>query len=266
MMTMYPSRLRRWSLLIVIFWGLSAQCQQLTIAAAADLQPVMQDVSSAFEKDSGTAVKVSYGSSGNFTQQIKNGAPFDIFFSANLDYAKELELSGFSEPGTLYKYAVGKIVIWAPAESKLELNSGMRVLLNPAITKIAIANPQHAPYGKAAVAALQNENLYDQVKAKLVLGENISQTMTFVMSGSADVGIVALSLALSPNIKDKGRYAQIPDSDYSPIEQACIVLRSSKNKDLAKRFVAFLNTPKIRESFRRYGFELPQAQATGSVK
>ncbi len=116
------------------------------------------------------------------------------------------------------------------------------------------------------MAALQNENLYDQVKAKLVLGENISQTMTFVMSGSADVGIVALSLALSPNIKDKGRYAQIPDSDYSPIEQACIVLRSSKNKDLAKRFVAFLNTPKIRESFRRYGFELPQAQATGSVK
>ena len=155
-------------------------------------------------------MKLIYGSSGNFAQQLQNGAPFDMFFSANLDYPKQLEAAGLTEPGTFYQYAIGKIVVWVPNDSKLDLSSGLKALLDPSIKKIAIANPQHAPYGKAAVAALQKENIYDQVKDKFVLGENISQTASFVASGSADVGMIALSLALSPNMKDKGRYAEVP--------------------------------------------------------
>src|SRR6202041_1982448 len=123
---------------------------------------------------------------------------------------KNLEAGGLTEPGSYYEYAIGKIVIWVPKDSKLDLSSGMKALLDPSVKKIAVANPQHAPYGQAAVAAMQDQNIYDKVKDKFVLGENISQTATFVVSGSADVGIVALSLALSPSMKDKGRYAEVP--------------------------------------------------------
>jgi molybdate transport system substrate-binding protein len=119
--------------------------QEITVAAAADLQFAMQDISSRFEKQTGKSVKVVYGSSGNFFQQIQNGAPFDIFFSANLDYAKKLEAAGLTEPGSYYQYASGKIVLWVPNESKLDLKSGLQVLLDPSVKKIAIANPQHAP-------------------------------------------------------------------------------------------------------------------------
>ena len=147
--------------------------------------------------------------------------------------------------------------MWVPNDSKLDLSSGLKALLDPSIKKIAIANPQHAPYGKAAVAALQKENLYDQVKDKFVLGENISQTASFVASGSADVGMIALSLALSPNMKDKGRYAEVPGDDYPAIEQACVIIRSSKNKDVARQFLKFIQSPPIKELFKKYGFAIP---------
>lgn len=236
--------------------GLCA-AQEITVAAAADLQFVMQDVGARFQKETGKTVKLIYGSSGNFAQQLQNGAPFDMFFSANLDYPKRLEVAGLTEPGTFYQYAIGKIVVWVPNESKLDLSPGLKALLDPSIKKIAIANPEHAPYGKAAVAALQKENIYNQVKDKFVLGENISQTASFVASGSADVGILALSLALSPNVKDKGRYAEIPASDYPAIEQACVIMRSSKNKDIAQQFLKFIQSPPIKELFQKYGFAIP---------
>ena len=188
----------------------SCSGQEITIAAAADLQPAMQEMAARFEKETGNTVKLIYGSSGNFFQQIQNGAPFDIFFSANLDYPRRLEAAGLTVPGGYYQYAKGKIVIWVPRESKIDLSSGMQALLAPSVKKIAIANPQHAPYGQAAVAALQQENVYDKLKDKFVLGENISQTASFVVSGAADAGIIALSLVLSPNMRDKGRYVAIP--------------------------------------------------------
>ena len=144
-----------------------------------------------------------------------------------------------------------------PNDSKLDVSTGLKALLNPSIKKIAIANPQHAPYGKAAVAAMQKENIYEQVKDKFVLGENISQTALFVASGSADVGIVALSLAVSPNMKDKGRYAEVPAGDYPPIEQACVIMRSSKNKAVAEQFQKFIQSSTIRELFQKYGFAIP---------
>jgi molybdate transport system substrate-binding protein len=231
--------------------------QDITIAAAADLQFAMQDVAARFQKETGKSVRLIYGSSGNFFQQIQNGAPFDMFFSANLDYPKKLQTGGLTEPDTYYAYAIGKIVIWVRKDSKLDVASGLKTLLNPSIKKIAIANPQHAPYGQAAVAAMKKENVYDNVADKFVLGENISQTASFVVSGSADTGIVALSLALSPNMKDRGRYAEIPTSDYPPIEQACVIMKSSRHKDLARAFLNFVKTPAVAELFRNYGFAVP---------
>lgn len=246
----------------VVFFGAGVcPAQEITVAAAADLQFAMQDITSRFEKETGKTVKVIYGSSGNFFQQIQNGAPFDVFFSANLDYPKKLEAADLTEKGTYYQYASGKIVLWVSNDSKLDLNLGLRALLDPAIKKIAIANPQHAPYGQAAMAAMQKEGLYDKVSEKLVLGENISQTASFVVSGAADVGIVALSLALSPNMKDHGRYVEIPAADYPPIQQACVVLKSSRNKEMARQFLVFLKTAEVSELLKTYGFDVPDASA-----
>lgn len=230
--------------------------QAITVAAAADLQSAMQQVAAQFQKETGKQVKLVYGSSGNFFQQLQNGAPFDMFFSANLDYPKKLQAAGLTEPGSYYEYAKGKIVVWVPRDSTLDLKSGLQVLLSPSVKKIAVANPRHAPYGQAAVAAMQKENVYDKVKEKFVLGENISQTASFVMSGSADVGIVALSLALSPSMKDIGRYAEVPAGDYPPIQQACVILTSSKNKETAKQFLAFMKTAAVADTLRRYGFDV----------
>jgi molybdate transport system substrate-binding protein len=256
--------IRRLILMVVVgLCGLSTLCvsQEISVAAAADLQFAMQDIAGRFQKETGKTVKPIYGSSGNFLQQIQNGAPFDIFFSANLDYPNKLEAAGLTEPGSYYQYARGKIVIWVPSDSKLDLSSGMKVLLDPSVKKIAIANPQHAPYGQAAVAALQRENIYDKIKDKFVLGENISQTASFVVSGAADVGIVALSLAVSPNMKGKGRYIEIPVGEYPPIEQACVILRSSKNKEAAREFLSFVKTPAMADVLRSYGFEVQAGSA-----
>lgn len=244
------------ALLAVINVSELCSAQSITVVAAADLQSAMQEVGAAFEKQTRKEVKLIYGSSGNFFQQLQNGAPFDMFFSANLDYAKRLQTAGLTEPGSFYEYAQGKIVIWVPKESKLDLNAGLKGLLDTSVGKIAVANPQHAPYGQAAVAALEKEGIYDRVKNKLVLGENISQTASFVMSGSADAGIVALSLALSPNMKDKGRYVEIPNGEYPPIEQACVILSSSKNKETAKQFLSYIKTPAVAAILKRYGFDV----------
>ncbi len=252
---------RRLVLAVVACFALSAglcSAQEITVAAAADLQFVMQDIATRFQAHSGKSVKLIYGSSGNFAQQLQNGAPFDMFFSANTDYPRQLEAAGLTQQNSFYQYATGKIVVWVPNDSKLDVNAGLKALLNPGVNKIAIANPQHAPYGKAAVAALQKENIYDQVKDKFVLGENISQTASFVVSGAADVGIVALSLALSPNMKDKGRYAEVPLADYPPIEQACVIIKSSRNKSLAAEFEKFIQSPAIKELFENYGFAIPK--------
>src|SRR5215472_14515064 len=249
-----------WHLFLLL--GIVSSCpvlhaQELTVAAASDLQAAMQEVTAHFQRDTGKQVKVIYGSSGNFFQQIQNGGPFDMFFSANLDYPKKLEEAGLVESASFYQYARGKIVMWVPKESKVDLNLGLQALLQPGVQKIAIANPQHAPYGQAAVSAMQKEGIYDKVKDKLVLGENISQTASFVVSGSADVGIVALSLALSPNMKDKGRYAEIPAAEYPPIEQATVILNSSKNKETARQFLSFVKTASAADTLKKYGFDVP---------
>jgi len=250
--------MRRFFLLCILFLcsGM-ALAQDLSVAAAADLQFAFKDVASQFEKDTGHHVQVTFGSSGNFFAQIENGAPFDLFFSADSGYPKKLEEAGLTEPGSFYPYAVGKIVLWAPKASTLDLSRGLKVLLDPSIKKIAIANPSHAPYGRAAVAALKHENLYDQVSNKFVIGENISQTATFVASGNADVGIIALSFALSPAMQKDGKYVEIPAGDYPRLEQAAVILKSSKQKELAHQFMTFLQSPTVVQTMRRYGFIAP---------
>jgi molybdate transport system substrate-binding protein len=231
--------------------------QEITVAAAADLEFAMQDIADQFQKETDKKVKLIFGSSGNFFQQIQNGAPFDMFFSADLSYPKKLEAAGLTEPGSFYQYARGRIVIWVLKDSALDVSSGLKSLLNPNVKKIAVANPQHAPYGQAAVAAMQREGIYDKVKDKIVLGENISQTASFVVSGSADVGIVALSLALSPTMRDKGRFVEIQAGEYPPIEQAGVILSSSKNKEAAKQFLSFVKTASVADTLKKYGFDVP---------
>jgi molybdate transport system substrate-binding protein len=246
-------------LLGIVFVGQFCAAQAITVAAAADLQFAMQDVAAGFQKETGKEVKLIYGSSGNFFQQIQNGAPFDMFFSANLDYPKKLESSGLTTPGSYYQYARGKIVVWVANDSKINIDSGLKSLLDPAVKKIAVANPQHAPYGQAAVAAMKNEGVYEKVKDKFVLGENISQTASFVVSGAVDVGVVALSLALSPNMKNQGRYVEIPATEYPPIEQACVILSSSKDRETAKQFLSYIKTTAVADTLKRYGFDVAKS-------
>lgn len=238
--------------------GTQTPADVLSIAAAADLSYAFEEATAAFEKRSGHKVRLSFGSSGNFYSQIQNGAPFDLFFSADVDYARKLEAEGLAEPGSLYKYATGRIVLWVPADSSLEIAKlGLNALLDPAAAKIAIANPQHAPYGRAAVAALQKAGIYDKIAGKLVLGENISQAAQFVVSGNAQAGIIALSLAVSPAMRDKGRYHVIPQEDYPPIEQAAVILKASPRKEIAAAFLAYLKSAEGTALLKRYGFVLP---------
>jgi molybdate transport system substrate-binding protein len=246
-------------LLILTFLLISIVCsaQEITVAAAADLQFAFQDVAARFEKQTSHPVKLTFGSSGNFFSQIQNGAPFDVYFSADIDYPKRLEAAGLAEPGTLYEYATGKIVLWVLTGSKVDVSKGLQALLDSNVSKIAIANPEHAPYGRAAVAAMKHENIYDKVSGKLVLGENISQTASLVVSGGADVGIIALSLAVAPSMKTKGQYAEIPTDEYPAIEQAAVILKASQHKDIAKQFMDYIKTPEIQTLLRGYGFTVP---------
>jgi molybdate transport system substrate-binding protein len=238
--------------------GMSAQGRELRVAAAADLKFAMEELAGQFEKQAETKVDVTYGSSGNFFSQLQNGAPFDLFFSADIEYPEKLEAAGLAEPGTLHEYALGRIVIWAPADTKADVaKQGWRALLDARVQKIAIANPEHAPYGRAAVAALQKAGIYQQVKAKLVYGENISQAAQFVQSGNAQAGIIALSLAISPAMKDGKRW-EISAELHPAIEQVAIVLKSAKNKDAARAFLEFVKSDAGRALLARYGFTPPE--------
>jgi molybdate transport system substrate-binding protein len=234
---------------------------ELTVAAAADLNSALMEIAASFKKQTGITVKLSFGASGALAQQIQNGAPFDLFFSADMDYPRQLAAAGQAEASSLYRYAVGGLVLWVPADSPLDVeHKGMNVLADPAIKKIAIANPQHAPYGRAAVAAMKHVQLYDQVSDRLVMGENVSQAAQFVESGNAQVGFVALAHVTSPAIQGKGRYWQIPAEAYPPLEQGLVIISRSRRKKQAAAFVEYIKTAESAKVFSRYGFGLP-AQA-----
>ena len=251
-----------WALLFLL--GIAAPAyggEKLTIAAASDLQFVLREVADRFEKSEGTKVSLVLGSSGNFFSQIQNGAPFDLFFSADVDYPRRLEAGGLAEPGSVYYYGRGRIVLWARRDSGVDVRRGLAVLLDPAVRKIAIANPAHAPYGRAAATALRREGLWDRVAGRIVLGENISQAFQFAETGNADAGIIALSLALAPPARQQGNYFLIAQSSYEPIEQAAMVLKASPHKAEGLRFMQFIKRPEIAGLLKQYGFGPPAGDA-----
>ncbi len=240
-------------------------CGTVTVAAASDLTFAMNEMIADFEKTTGCTVRLSLGSSGNFLTQIENGGPFDVFFSADIAYPKKLEAEGLAAPGSTYLYAIGKIVLWTRKGSGVDVGKGFSVLRDPDVKKISIANPEHAPYGRAAEQALRRAGIYDAVKDRLVLGENISQAAQFVESGNADVGILALSLVVSPTMKDAGRAWIIPENLYTPIQQGAVVLRAAPNPQGAHEFLDFIKTPAVTALLERFGFVLP-ARSSGGGK
>jgi molybdate transport system substrate-binding protein len=242
------------------------QGAQISVAAAADLTFVLDEIAKEYESQTHNKVKIVYGSSGNFFSQIQNGAPFDVFLSADLEYPHKLQTAGLVEPGTLYRYAIGEIALWCPANLSFDLkNRNWNALRDPRVQKIAMANPAHAPYGRAALAALQKSGIYSEIRPKLVYGENISQAAQFVQSGNAQVGIVALSLALSPAMKS-GETWEIPGDMHEPIEQAAVVLKRTKDKPAARSYVNFLKSGTARAILVDYGFtfaaQVPAASST----
>ena len=224
---------------------------EIRVAAASDLMRAFRDLAPRFEAESGCKVILIFGSSGLLAKQVQNGAPFDLFAAANESYVRELESKRKILAGTRQLYALGRIAIWTPPGKKSA--STLRDLTDRGFRRIAIANPRHAPYGQAAKEALMQSGLWEQVRPKLVYGENVTAALQYAESGGADAAIVALSLA----IDGRGSYALVPESLHSPLRQALGVLSGSANPDLARRFAEFIGRPEGRETMKRYGFRLP---------
>jgi len=234
--------------------------ETITIGAAADLKFALDQIVADFQKPHpNVTVKVSYGSSGNLFAQIENGAPFDMFLSADIDFPRKLIEQRKADADSLFSYAIGRVVLWVPNGSSIDVGKlGMSALLDPSIRKIAIANPDHAPYGRAAVAAMKKLGVYDKVAHKLVLGENIAQAAQFAQSKSADIGLIALSLALSPKMSSEGHYWEVPLDAYPRLEQGGVILSATKQPGLARAFRGSITGPQGRATLRRYGFIIPE--------
>ena len=233
--------------------GRRVEPRKLTIAASADLSFALNEISLKFRAiHPDVDLQMAYGSSGSFYAQIRNQAPFDIFLSADVEYPRKLVEDGIGARDSLFVYAVGRIVVWVPAASPLDPATALRAA---SVRHVAIANPGHAPYGRAAEAALRSLGLYDSVAGKLVLGENVAQALQFVQSGAAEVGIVALSLALAPPVRGQGRYWEVPGAAYPKIEQGGVILKDSK---AARELRAFLLGAGARRILKEYGFSLPE--------
>ena len=231
---------------------------RVRVAAAADMNVVLGELITRFGGSHDVDVSVSYGSSGTFYAQLLNQAPFDMFLSADVAYPNQLAARGLTVPQSEFTYAVGRLVLWVPSSSPLDVtHDGLQALTDASIAHIAIANPEHAPYGRAAVAAMQAAGVYDRARPRLVLGENVAQAMQFVQSGAADAGIVALSLVLAPNLKDKGRRFEIPPSTYPRLEQGGTILKWAADVDAARALRGFLLSADGRALFTQYGFLLP---------
>jgi molybdate transport system substrate-binding protein len=232
----------------------------LSIAAASDLRYALDDLVEAFgSQHPGAGVAVTYGSSGSFYAQLVNGAPFDVYLSADIAYARQLADRGLALSDTLFTYAEGRIVLWISRSSSLDIDAlGLGALADRAVTRVAIANPAHAPYGRAAEAALESAGLLEAVKPKLVLGENVSQALQFVQSGSADAGIVALSLAVAPPVAPSGRYWLVPGDTHPRIQQGGVIMRAAARQDLAQAFRTFMVEREARAVLSRYGFVVPE--------
>jgi molybdate transport system substrate-binding protein len=233
-----------------------AQERPPIVAAASDLKFAITDIATRFEADTGRKVALNFGSSGNFARQIQQGAPFELYMSADEDFVFRLADAGLTrDRGELY--AIGRIVLYAPKGSKLALDAELKGLEAgwQGVRKFAIANPEHAPYGRAAEEALRRLNLWDFVKPKLVFGENIAQTAQFVTTRSAEAGIIAYSLALAPELARQGDYVLLPETLHSPLRQRMVLTRRAG--ETAALFYEYLKQAPARAILKKYGFVLP---------
>lgn len=248
------------TLAFIAFAGAGIHAAQIAVAAAADLKFVLDELATEFHTNQPDInVQISYGSSGSFYTQLQNQAPFDLFFSADVAYPRKLAADGLALDTNVFLYAVGRIVVWTPKPSPVDVEKlGIQSLLAPSVQKIAIANPQHAPYGVAAVAAMKSLKVYEQAEPKLVFGENVAQTAQFVQSGAADIGVIALSLAIAPQMQGAGRYWEIPPDAYPKMEQGGIILNWTKEAEAARAFRDFVLGRHGRDVFKRCGFYLPE--------
>lgn len=231
----------------------------LAIAAAADLQFAMADLVAQFHgQHPDITVTATYGSSGTLYAQLSQRAPFDLFFSADARLPSRLTADGLTVPNSEFAYGIGRLALWVPRGSPLDVERlGMTALTQPAARRVAIANPQHAPYGQAAEAAMRALGVYDRVRDKLVFGENIAQAAQFVQTGAADIGILALALAVAPPMRAAGVYSEIPATAYPPMEQVGVILRWARDADAARLFRDFVRGATGQTILARYGFTQP---------
>lgn len=230
------------------------------IAAASDLKFALEELQPLLDvQHPGVTVKATYGSSGTFLQQITEGAPFDVFLSADLEFPQRLADAGLADQEDLFAYAVGRLVVWTPEGSAVDPARGLSVLTDPRVGKVAIANPQHAPYGRAAVAAIRSTGVYDRVAPKLVLGESVSQAAEFVQSGGADAGVVAMSMVLSDPLREQGRWVEVPLTDFPQLLQGGVVLGRAADPEAARDVRETLLSEPGKALLREHGFFLPGA-------
>ncbi len=248
----------RWLLLLSL---LLAGCADdpdrrvVRVAAASDLKPALEALEPLLDD---VELQVTYGSSGTFLQQLVNGAPYDLYLSADLAYPRELVDRGLADRRQLFSYAVGRLVLWTPEGSALDPAEGLALLARPEVRQVAIANPEHAPYGRAAVAALRAAGVHQAVAPKLVLGENVAQAADFVQSGGADAGVVAMSLVLSDALRDEGRWVEVPLELFPRLEQGGVVLDRARDVEAARRVRDVMTTDEGREVLQRFGFSPPE--------
>lgn len=245
--------------LSLLFFSYSAEvwAEKMTIAAAADLKFALDEAVHTYQKNNPQdEIQVIYGSSGKLFTQIQQGAPYDLYFSADIDYPKRLITEGLTA-GQVTPYAIGRIVLWAPGAQRDTSKMSLEDLVNPQIKRIAIANPKHAPYGKRAEEALKATKVWSQIESKLIYGENVSQAGHFVQTNNAQVGIIALSLALGPEMANQGKYWLIPDNLHTPLAQGFVVTKRAEHHAVAQKFSRFMTTPEVRQIMMKYGFTLP---------
>lgn len=232
---------------------ITVSAQSVKVAAAANLRNVLDEIKVQYLKENPKdKVDITYGASGGLTQQILNGANFDFFMAADKDFPLKLKQKG-STIGAVKTYAYGKLVMWS---NSVDVAKGASILSTPAVKKIAIANPKTAPYGDRSVEFLKNKNLLDALKAKIVYADNIAQSAQFAFTGNAEIGFTAMSLVLAPDMKDAGTYYIVPDADYSPIEQACVLLKSRKYNPKAGKFMKYVLDPKLKGIWEKWGYKL----------
>lgn len=230
-----------------------AQAQSsLRLAAAADLEPVIPPILEQFRQSTGIRVETTYQASAMLTTQIMNGAPFDIFLSADLGYPKRLIDAGLADGPSPVTYAKGTLVLWTRKDSSLSPPS-LSLLRNPALKRLAIANPERAPYGRAAVAALTRLNLYDDLKPRLVTAENIAQAAQFADSGNADAGLISLTSAMTPRMATAGNYFVVPRDLYPPIEQGAVIVSKSAHGEEARKLLDYLLSAPVQAQLAKSG-------------